>query len=141
MGPHPCFVLTPSALVFRTFTSMSGPVRVASEVIDNPTKTIFSGAQLRYLHTLASKDRDGNLFLIVINASGDEAVPASVTTNGFDGSGGATVWSLGARDSGAVNTARRPNRVRIKEAEIEGAGRGFTFLFPKHSVTAFRFDA
>jgi alpha-L-arabinofuranosidase len=140
IGPHPCFVLTPSGLVFRMFTSMTGTVRVASEVVDNPTKTIFSGAQLQYLHTLASKDSDGNLFLIVINASGDEAVPVNVTTEGFVGSGRATVWSLGAGNSGVVNTVRRPNRVRIKEAELEGAGRGFTYEFPKHSVTAFRFD-
>ena len=141
IGPHPCFVLTPSALVFRIFTSMTGPVRVATEVVDNPTKTIFSGAQLQYLHTLASKDSEGNLFLIVINASGDEAVLARVTTEGFGGSGAATVWSLGASESGAVNTVRRPNQVRIREAELENTGAGFTFLFPKHSVTAFRFDA
>ena len=140
IGPHPCFVLTPSALVFRMFTSMSGPARVASEVIDNPTKTIFSGAQLQYLRTLASKDDEGNLFLIVINTSGDEAVPAMVTTEGFDGSGAATVWSLGAHPGGAVNTVARPNKVRIKMAELEKAGDGFTYLFPKHSVTAFRFD-
>jgi alpha-N-arabinofuranosidase len=141
IGPHPCFVLTPSGLVFRMFTSMTGPERVSSEVVDNPTKTIFSGAQLQYLRTVASKDAEGNLFLIVINTSGDEAVPATVTTSGFEGSGSATVWSLGARDAGAVNTEQQPNKVRIKEAELRSVKSGFTYLFPKHSVTAFRFDA
>jgi alpha-N-arabinofuranosidase len=141
IGPHPCFVLTPSALVFRMFTSMSGSERVSSEVVNNPTKTIFSGARLQYLRTVASEDTEGNLFLIVINTSGDEAVPAKVTTRAFEGAGSATVWSLGGPNNLAVNTVERPNRVRLKEAELRRVESGFTYLFPKHSVTAFRFDA
>jgi alpha-N-arabinofuranosidase len=141
IGAYPCYVLTPSALVFRIFTSMTGDHLVASEVTGNPTKTIFSGAQLPSLSTTASEDVDGNLYLIVINRSGDEAVPAKVTTRAFEGAGSAIVWSLGGPNNLAVNTVERPNRVRIKEAELRRVESGFTYLFPKHSVTAFRFDA
>jgi alpha-L-arabinofuranosidase len=140
IGAYPCFVLTPSALVFRIFTTMTGDRLVGSEVAGNPTKTIFSGAPLEYLRTTASEDEEGNLYLIVINRSGDEAVPAKVTMTGFERAGSATVWSLGGRDNLAVNTERRPNRVRIKEAELRSVQSGFTYLFPKHSVTAFRFE-
>lgn len=141
VGAYPCYVLTPSALVFRIFRSMTGDHLVASEVTGNPTKTIFSGAPLESLRTTASEDDEGNLYLIVINRSGDEAVPARVATRGFEGAGSATVWSLGGPNNLAVNTERAPNKVRIKKAELRGVGSGFTYLFPKHSVTAFRFDA
>jgi alpha-N-arabinofuranosidase len=140
IGPYPCFVLTPSALVFKLFKEMTGRQLVASDVLGNPTKTIFTGEQLSALEVVASRDSEGRLYLIVINKSRDQAVPAAVRTTGFQGSGRATVWSITARDALAINTDRLPNRVRIKEAELKGVRSRFTYLFPRRSVTGFRVE-
>ena len=134
IGPQPCYLITAPAHVFRIFKEMTGPHHIQSEVIGGPIKTIFNGASLPSLSTIAST-ADGKLYLIVINTDRDKDIRAVVETAGFDEQGEARFLTLAGDDYMVHNTEEHPNRVVVREAtyEIED---GFEYVFPRLSVTA-----
>ncbi|MGH2554882.1 MAG: hypothetical protein ACRDHO_04100, partial [Actinomycetota bacterium] len=137
LGWQPCFVPSAGALVFRTFTRMMGDTQIAERVLGNPTKTIFNGAKVGLLDTIAG--RDGNdVYLIVVNKSLSKDVPAEVVLESFEPAGRATMWTINGPSHLSFNTPEKPDEVAISAAGAEGLGRRFAYRFPAHSVTAIK---
>jgi alpha-N-arabinofuranosidase len=140
VGPHPCFLITAPALVYRMFTRMTGDATVSSEVRGNPIKTIFNGSELGSLATIASTDADDNLFLIVINSNFEDHVATDIQIDGFSPLGSGRAWTLTGSDFLAFNTIKHPNRVRIASTELEDVAGKFAYRFPPLSITALELE-
>jgi alpha-L-arabinofuranosidase len=139
IGPHPCFLVTAPALTYRLFTRMTGDSVVASEVVANPVKTIFTGAPLESLAAIASTDESGDLYVIVVNTALDEPVEANLEIDGFTATGSGAVWTVtGKGGLLAYNSVKHPNRVRITEASLRKVDGAFAFEFPPRSITALK---
>ncbi len=140
IGPYPCFLVTAPALAYRLFTRMTGDEVVSSEIVENPVKTIFTGATLESLATVASTDELGNLYVIVINSNLEDPVKTAVAIDGFSTAGSGRAWTLTGAGHLASNSLRRPNRVRIEEAALEKIDGAFAYEFPPHSITALKLE-
>jgi alpha-N-arabinofuranosidase len=119
---------------------MTGDAVVSSEVRGNPTKTIFTGAPLQSLATIASMDDNGDLYLIVINNNLNDRVAADINLGSFSPSGSGSVWTLNGSGFRAFNNVEHPNRVSIVERPLDDVKDSFAYTFPAHSITALKID-
>lgn len=140
IGPPPCFISSATAHVFRMYTHMLGPTRVAAEIGGNPARTTSEGRNLEALVTLATTDAEGRPALLVINRDRRRAVETEVVIDGWQGEGQARIWTLTADSFLDYNTEEHPNRVHVRETLVQGAGGSLLHVFPPHSVTTIRFE-
>ncbi|MDP9225084.1 MAG: hypothetical protein M3P18_14800 [Actinomycetota bacterium] len=139
LGPFPCFSPSATAEVFHLYTSMMGPTEVASRVFHDPSRRIFTGQSVTALQSIASVDRAGHLYLIVVNRDRSTDVTAAVRLNNFHSSSG-IVDSLDAPSYLSYNSPAHPTRVHISEARLGPPANRLRYTFPAHSVTAFKFN-
>jgi alpha-N-arabinofuranosidase len=138
IGPHPCFIPSASAHVFKMFTSMMGETYVPSWVTGNRSAKTTDGSRLEQLVTVASSDDAGNVYLIVVNRDSSASATANIDVRGFRHDGNLTAWSLNGPSYLAYNTIERPNKVAIRTRQFDDLGDRFAFRFPAHSVTALK---
>ena len=141
IGPEPCFVTSAAARVFHIYTEMTGIWTLDTEVEGNPVGQTYHGRTSPALRPLASIDRAGNLYLMVMNTDRKLEVPAHIGLSGFTASDTAEVLSLAGPDPLAYNTRRHPNRVRVVKSAVTDVSRnGLSYNFPPLSVTAFKIE-
>jgi len=140
----------PAYHAFRIFNRHFGDEVVQSEVIGSPTfdyiwgpgSILKSQLDLAYLTAIASKSADGSaLYLVVINKDRLDAQDADVNVTNFLSAPytqvEAEIWELKGPD---VDDYNNPSAVTIAES-VATYDPSFTYSFPAHSVTSFKFTA
>ena len=137
-GPGPDTVVEPAAEVVQLMSHMTGSTFVDSTISGNPARTISNGESQPALTTLASRDRTGHLYLIVINRDRENDVTATINTTQYEHAQSAQVETLDAPSFLSYNTPGSPNVVQLAQ-RVQNIGTGeFSYTFPAHSVTAFQ---
>ncbi|MDQ3255111.1 MAG: hypothetical protein M3R15_14605 [Acidobacteriota bacterium] len=139
IGPAPDFIPTATARVFQTFTHMFGDRLVAVETEGNPTRATADDHKLAKLDMEASTDKEGNVYLIVINRDAVDAVPSTIDVAGRSIQGEAGIWTVDAASFSAFNTVENPDAVRLRKESKRASGKPFKHVFPAHSLTAIKF--
>ncbi len=149
IGLAPHFVTSPTGYMYKMFTHMYGPLRISCAITGNPARPIVPNPYFERIHkgrsTLpklyasASKDADGNVYLMVLNRDREDAVAASIELAKYNlPNSQATVWTLNGPAYTSYNTVENPGNVTIKESTVPVAGKAFKYTFPAHSITAIR---
>ena len=148
IGNEPHFVVSPTGYMFKMFTRMFGPVKIFSSVANNPERAIVPNPYyerlnkgrktLPKLHLAASKDAEGNVYLMVLNRDRADAVASTVKLSKYAMQAEATVWTLTGDSYTAHNTAEKPDNVTIKESTLAVGDQLFSYTFPPHSITAIK---
>ncbi len=145
-APH--FIISPTGYMFKMFSRMFGATRIASTVENNPQRPVVAnpyltrvGKPMSYLDKLAvsaSKDAQGNVYLMVLNRDREDAVTAAVQLSGYHLTDPATVWTLNGPSYLSFNTPANPNNVSIQESHQPVGATSFEHTFPPHSITAIK---
>ncbi len=139
IGSAPHFVITPTGYLFKMYSHMFGSTHIPASVVNNPVRKVVNGLELPKLHVTSSKDKAGNVYLIVLNRDRTDAVTADVELNKYILTNNkAVVWTLSGPELISYNTPENPNNVSIKEAIATAKGNILTHTFPAHSVTAIK---
>jgi alpha-N-arabinofuranosidase len=118
---------------------MFGTTHIPASVDNNPVRKAINGKELPKLHVTSSKDKAGNVYLMVMNRDRADAVTADVELNKYTLTNrAAIVWTLSAPEYTAYNTPENPNTVSIKESVANAKGNVLTHTFPAHSITAIK---
>ena len=133
-GWAPSFVPSASARVLELYTHMSGDTVVESSVSGNPVRQGAAGDYPALVVT-ATTDRDGHLYLVVVNRDPDKDVTARLSHPNFRGSGTAEVWTVNGPHTYSYNSPGEPEVVALDRARRSVPSDGFTYTFPAHSVT------
>jgi alpha-N-arabinofuranosidase len=140
-------VKTPTYHVYDLYRNHFGTalIAVTAEGPQFDTRQVGSVAARKdvpYLDVIASKDGAGNVYLAVINRSGERPVEAEIRfANPV--SANATVMTLAAQSLDAINgpalgpTVRADANIDIRSSRWTGKP-GATYAFPAASVTIFR---
>ncbi len=139
-GPGPQTVETPSALAIKLFAKNSGPTRIKNFVTGNVTRTLTNGSTLNALVPIASKDSNGNAYLIVINEDRETPVTATVEPQNFTHGTTATVETLGSTSITDENNPTSPTTVQLVDQPVAVGTGNFSWTFPAHSITAIHFS-
>jgi alpha-N-arabinofuranosidase len=138
IGSAPHFVITPTGYLFKMYSQMFGTIHIPAMVTNNPSRKAVNGKELPKLHVTASKDRAGNVYLMVLNRDRTDAVTTDIELNKFQLAGKTTIWTLNGPEYLSYNTPENPNNVSIKETTATAKGNILTYTFPAHSVTAIK---
>ncbi len=139
IGSAPHFVITPTGYLFKLYSRMFGTTHIPASVDNNPVRKAINGKELPKLHVTSSKDKAGNVYLMVMNRDRADAVTADVELNKYTLTNrAAIVWTLSAPEYTAYNTPENPDTVSIKESVDNAKGNVLTHTFPAHSITAIK---
>ncbi|GFZ75708.1 hypothetical protein GCM10008018_20960 [Paenibacillus marchantiophytorum] len=136
------FLPSASANMYKMFTHMSGENEVKSSIVNNPIRTINidnKDQNINKLMTVASATGD-DLYLIVLNQDATDAVSSNVQLKDYK-AGTAEAWTLNGDKLDSINTNEKPDTVKIDTAKMNIQGDHFTYTFPAHSLTAFKFSS
>lgn len=147
-GCHDDSTKYPVYHVFRIYNRHFGDDLVGTTVVGSPTFDYIKDAgnilrsqyDIPYLTASAAKSADGSaLYLIVTNKDRSNAHSASVDLASFlstpSGYAAAEIWELNGPN---VDDYNNPSSVTIAESSAN-LGTSFTYAFPAHSVTSFKF--
>ena len=134
----PSFVPQAKAHVFTLYTQMMGNMHVHSHVVGSPSRRLQNGHTLRALTSVASTDRSGNVYLIVINRDHKTDVSASVRLVDYPHGNTASVWTVNGPSYLSYNSSRNPEKVAIQKESRQVGRSTFEHTFPAHSVTAIK---
>jgi alpha-N-arabinofuranosidase len=139
IGSAPHFIITPTGYLFKMYSHLFGSTHIPSQIANNPVRKVVNGQELPKLHVISSKDKAGNVYLMVMNRDRADAVTADVEINKYLLSAEpATVWTLTGPEYTAYNTVENPYNVAIKESVANAKGNVLTHTFPAHSITAIK---
>jgi alpha-N-arabinofuranosidase len=138
IGDGPDFLIKPVTLMFKMFTRMFGDSRISSFIANNPVIKADNNKSTGQLQITASKDNNGNVYLIAVNASRTDNVATAIDLAGSDKYKNATVWTLNGESYLTYNTASQPDNVTIKEDSLPYKPGSFRYTFPAHSLTAIK---
>ncbi len=136
-------ILTPTYYVFRMMRAHQGEKALPVDV-DCGTFDTISGLPKReqkpypLLSVSASLSRKSDLTISVLNADLKADILSEIHLDGGFGRFSASVEVLSADDVRAVNSVEEPKKVRPRRKRIPRAGKRFSHLFPKHSLTVMR---
>lgn len=89
-----------------------------------------------YLDCVATTDASQRtLFVAVINRHRTQDIRTTVRIDALHVAPTAVVRELNAPEATTVNDLDSPNNVAVKQRPLEGAGRGFDYVFPAHSAS------
>jgi alpha-N-arabinofuranosidase len=164
-GPPPLFEPSPTALAFQLFTRHFGDQRIGFDLKNNPQRPTdkvevssrYTGSIRRNdapnlpadakplllprLECEASRDAQGNLYLMVLNQDATDDLTASIEIAGVPSRGTAEVWMLNGPSATAFNTPQAPNAVKITTAKLTSGAGPLRHTGPAHSLTAITFSA
>lgn len=139
IGSAPHFVITPTGYLFKMYSQMFGSIHIPASVVNNPVRQAVNGKQLPKLHVTSSKDKAGNVYLMVLNRDRADAVTADVELNNYNlTTDKTTVWTLSGPEYTSYNTPENSNNVSIKETIATANGNTLKHTFPAHSITAIK---
>lgn len=84
----------------------------------------------------ASRDDDGNLYIMAINCDREDEISAVIDISGFPEETEGEVWVLNGPDYLSFNTLESPDTVSIHKHTIRKTENRLELLLPAHSVTA-----
>jgi alpha-L-arabinofuranosidase len=137
-GPGPDTVVTPPGVVMKLMRQNMGTTLLASSVARNPKLASSKGDSIDALQTYATRDGQGNVYLVVINVDPQRDLVASIAPVGFTLGRTATVSTLASPNINDENSQTTPNLVAIKQRMAEVGTGSFDLTFPRHSITAIR---
>lgn len=143
------FVPTPSAKVFSVFNNMTGDMQIGLDIPDNAGYYTFTNTnsqkgqvgdfEVQAVKALASKDRDGSLYITVVNNRKDDETAVDIAVDGKNLKGAEIEkWSLTSEDAYDVNTTANPDYVDVEKTRFTNTGENLSCNLAPHSVTAFR---
>jgi alpha-N-arabinofuranosidase len=106
--------------------------------VDSPQYKPDRGRSLGYLDVSATYDpRTRQVFLNVLNRSGQSDITARIENVAGAPSGPVSVWELNHPDLKATHTFGKDTLVRpvTRSLTVKATGSGFEYTFPKHSLT------
>lgn len=109
--------------------------------VQSPTYTVNSGRPLNYLDTSATYDaKTGTVFVNVLNRSEKLDITTRIENVGGRLDANVGVWEMTHVDLKATHTFGDDRRVRpvTRSAAVAMSGNGFSYTFPKHSLTILR---
>lgn len=128
-GWAPSFVPSASALVLEVYSHLSGRTRLPAEITGNPEDRSYPA-----LVVTATRDRNGRVYLTVVNRDPERAVPARIRVPGAR-PGTARVWTVNGARTTSANSPDHPHAVRLVKRRVHTGRGGLTRTFPAHSVT------
>jgi alpha-L-arabinofuranosidase len=111
---------------------------LTSSVARSPKVSSSKGDSFDALQTYATRDAQGNVYLVVINVDPARDISATVATGSFTHGRTATVSTLASPNINDENTLANPTFVAIRQRTADVGTGNFELSFPKHSVTAIR---
>lgn len=135
------FLPSASAHMYKMFTHMSGENQVKSTISNNPVRTVNidgKDQKINKLITVASRTGE-DLYLIVLNQDATDAVTSTVQLAGYSAQS-AEVWTLNSQNLEDINTNDKPNTVAIATSTLGINSNRFSYTYPAHSLTAFKFS-
>ena len=129
---------TPSLEVLKLFNTMSGTQVVASEITRNTQ--FYQGVES--INSLVTKDEQGNLYVIAINAERDKEKAISIQVDGMS-LAGKTIqgMKLESEDVYSVNSLNDPDNVKAQDFTLTCQDKTLEYTMQPHSVVAFRISA
>lgn len=137
ISSKPNFTKSATAYALKMFTHMFGSMRVSSSITNNPVRTINGNGKLEKLEVVASKDNNGNIYLMVVNVDRSDDVTTTINLDEFNATGDATIWTLNSLNYTDYNSDADPCNVVIQESTIK-AENHMPYTFPAHSITAIK---
>lgn len=135
------FVATPSAKVFTLFNKLTGNDVLVENIVNNKLLNIDGSRNLEAVETMITKDSEGNLYLMMVNAAKEE-VDVRVKVDGFDftGKSGVTMVVDGPSYD-AENTVDNKENVVVEEGILIPSERSYLdYKLTPHSVTAIKIN-
>lgn len=126
---------TPSLEVLKLFNTMSSTQVVASTMTHNTT--FYQGVES--INSLATKDDQGNLYVIAVNAERDKEKTISIQVDGVSLAGKAIQgMKLESDDVYSVNSLAEPDNVKAQNFTLTCQGENLEYTMQPHSVVAFQ---
>lgn len=163
-GPPPLFEPSPSAMAFQLFSKHFGNQLIGLDIQNNPmrpTNTVVTGSRyygnikrsgapdaaanaellkLPKLEVEASRDADGNVYLMVVNQDVSDNVTTNVQIDNIITNGEVEVYTLNGPNANAFNTPNKPKDVKIESSSAPFQGGKLRYVFPAHSLTSIKFN-
>lgn len=138
----------PQYLIFKMYADRSGPMLLKSEVkCDSfPAPEYERGrpqakGQIPYLDASVTASKDGKrVYLAVVNLNPKKNINTKISFDQWNYSSEVKTAEFHDDDYMTENTFENPNRLKIKEDELNITGNPFTYDFKPHSVTIFEFQ-
>lgn len=133
------FVPTPTAKVFTLFNKLTGNEVLVENTINNKLLNIDGSRNLEAVETMLTKDGEGNLYLMMVNAAKEE-VDVRLKVDGFDftGKSGVTMVVDGPSYD-AENTVGNKENVVVEEGTLNPSQTSYLdYKLTPHSVTAIK---
>lgn len=137
-GPGPDTVVTPVGWAMKLLRENTAQTLIRSDVRNNPVLESEKGDTLGALHAYATRDADGHVYLVVINADPSRDLMAIIAPSNFQPGRTAQVSTLASPGIADENNRSSPMHIAIKIETVEMAKLSFEHRFPAHSVTAIR---
>lgn len=133
------FVATPTAKVFTLFNKMTGKHVLKEKVINNKLLNIDGNRNLDAVETMVSKDDEGNLYLMMVNAAKEE-IDVRIQVQGFDFTGkSGNIMRVDGPSYDAENTVNDKENVVIEEENLSPSKNSYLdYKLTPHSVTAIK---
>ncbi|EOU1740923.1 hypothetical protein MN030_003011 [Clostridium perfringens] len=133
------FVATPTAKVFTLFNKMTGKHVLEENVINNKLLNIDGNRNLEAVETMVSKDDEGNIYLMMVNAAKEET-DVRVQIKGFDFKGkSGNVMRVDGPSYDAENTVNNKNNVVVEEENLTPSKNSYLeYTLNPHSITAIK---
>ncbi|MGU8318267.1 alpha-L-arabinofuranosidase C-terminal domain-containing protein [Clostridium perfringens] len=133
------FVATPTAKVFTLFNKMTGKHVLEENVINNKLLNIDRNRNLEAVETMVSKDDEGNIYLMMVNAAKEET-DVRVQIKGFDFKGkSGNVMRVDGPSYDAENTVNNKNNVVVEEENLTPSKNSYLeYTLNPHSITAIK---
>lgn len=133
------FVATPTAKVFTLFNKMTGKYVLEEKVINNKLLNIDGNRNLEAVETMVSKDDEGNIYLMMVNAAKEE-VDVRIQVQGFDFTGkSGNIMRVDGPSYDAENTVNDKDNVVIEEENLSPSENSYLdYKLTPHSVTAIK---
>ncbi len=131
------------ALAYKMYGNGHGDTVLNSFVENNPVIDAAQTNDYNALRVLASKDSDGNLYLMVVNRDPENDLTSAIRLGGCALSGVGEVKILNGDSYASCNTPANPNAVAITEDTLtfpQGAS-SLYYTFPAHSVVTIKVKA
>ena len=126
---------TPSLEVLKVFNTMSSTQVVASEMTRNTT--FYQSVES--INSMATKDDQGNLYVIAVNAERDKEKTISIQVDGVSLEGKTIQgMKLESEDVYSINSLANPDNVKAQEFTLACQEETLEYTMQPHSVVAFQ---
>jgi alpha-N-arabinofuranosidase len=137
-GPGPDTVITPPALAMKLLRQNMGDTLLTSSMSRSSKVSSSKGDSFDALQTFATRDAQGHVFLVVINADPQHAIRATIAPANLVHGPKVTVSTLASPNITDENNPIHPAFVAIKQRSVKVGTGNFDLVFSKLSITAIK---